>query len=296
MIKYLVLGGGGGGGYSIYGALKYLAKENFWNIDNIKSIYCTSIGAFLSIFISLKYTWEELDDYLIKRPWDKVIALDPTDIINIWNKKGILNEDIIRKILDPLLIAKDLSETITLKQLYEYNNINIHLYTTDITESVPKKVDISYKTHPDLELYKAIAMTSAVPILFSPVIINNNYYIDGGLLNNFPLNDCISEVNNHDEILAIMISSKNTNINTDNQSFLSYILHIIESMRKFSSNDYNQTIISNIVECKLDNNLNLWKEALVSNIAREEIINNGAECAKEFLQTIAITESISTSN
>ena len=139
-------------------------------------------------------------------------------------------------------------------------------------------------------------MTSAFPILFSPVIINNNYYIDGGLLNNFPLNDCISEVNNHDEILAIMISSKNTNINTDNQSFLSYILHIIESMRKFSSNDYNQTIISNIVECKLDNNLNLWKEALVSNIAREEIINNGAECAKEFLQTIAITESISTSN
>ena len=47
--------------------------------------------------------------------------------MNIWNKKGIFNEDIIKKILNPLLIAKDLSETITLKELYEYNNINIHL-------------------------------------------------------------------------------------------------------------------------------------------------------------------------
>ena len=79
-IKHIVLGGGGPGGYVLYGALKYLSKEKYWNIDDIKSIYCTSIGTLIGIFISLRYTWDDLDDYLIKRPWDKVINIKPLDI------------------------------------------------------------------------------------------------------------------------------------------------------------------------------------------------------------------------
>ena len=39
MIKHLVLSGGGGGFFVIYGTLKYLSLKNFWNIDNIESIY-----------------------------------------------------------------------------------------------------------------------------------------------------------------------------------------------------------------------------------------------------------------
>ena len=42
VIKHIVLSGGGGGGFAIYGALKYLSVQNFWHIDNIKSIYATS--------------------------------------------------------------------------------------------------------------------------------------------------------------------------------------------------------------------------------------------------------------
>ena len=45
VIKYLVLGGGGGGGFSIYGALKYLSEKNYYDINNIKSIYSTSVGS-----------------------------------------------------------------------------------------------------------------------------------------------------------------------------------------------------------------------------------------------------------
>ena len=76
--------------------------------------------------------------------------------------------DLIKDVLNPLLTAKELSESITLKEFYEYNNIEIHMYTVNINESLPTKVDLSYKTHPDLELYKAVAMSSAFPIIFSP--------------------------------------------------------------------------------------------------------------------------------
>uniref|UniRef100_A0A6C0AYF0 PNPLA domain-containing protein n=1 Tax=viral metagenome TaxID=1070528 RepID=A0A6C0AYF0_9ZZZZ len=288
-IKYLVIGGGGGGGYSIYGAMKYLCKENFWNINDIKIIYATSIGALISVFISLKYDWESLDDYLIKRPWDKVISLKPMNVLNILSKKGMFDIDLIKDVLNPLLTAKELSESITLKEFYEYNNIEIHMYTVNINESLPTKVDLSYKTHPDLELYKAVAMSSAFPIIFSPIYDGSGCYIDGGVLNNFPLNDtinnCINENNNSDEILAFKVSSKHKIPNIiNNSTLINYIYSLMDGLRKLVSTENYQREIKNIVECKLDSNYFYdWKEAVVSETTRTNMINIGMKYGEEFM-------------
>jgi NTE family protein len=34
----------------------------------------------------------------------------------------------------------------------------------------------------------AIRISISVPIVFTPVLYNNNYYVDGGVINNFPMN------------------------------------------------------------------------------------------------------------
>lgn len=286
VLKHLVLAGGGAGGYALYGALKYLSINNFWNIENIKSIYGTSIGALMGVFIALKYDWDSLDDYIVKRPWDKVIIIKPLDIINIWKEKGIFNQDIIKTILKPLLAAKDLSETITLQQFNEYNGIEFHMYTTDINKELPIKVDISHKTHPNLELYKALAMSMAFPLIFSPICDNSSCYMDGGLLNNFPLDDCINNTNNIDEILAIKISSNNIIPIVDNNSGLySYSHMLIEGMRKLISTDNNQSQIPNIVDCILENDFNKWKEAILNSEVREDIIKIGMKYGETFLST-----------
>jgi len=47
---------------------------------------------------------------------------------------------------------------------------------------------LNHKTDPDLLLYKAITMSSAFPFVFKPIEYNGEYYIDGGLCNNFPFN------------------------------------------------------------------------------------------------------------
>jgi hypothetical protein len=194
MIKHLVMSGGGGGFFVIYGVLKYLALKDFWNIADIESIYATSSGSFIAIILSLGYDWESLDDYLIKRPWEKVIVLKPDQFINCWKNKGILDKTIFKLILEPLLIAKDLSGDITMQELYDYTSIELHIYTTNINGMIPTTVDISYKTHPDLCVYKAVAMSSTIPIMFSPICDDSNCYIDGALLNNFPLDECIKNL------------------------------------------------------------------------------------------------------
>lgn len=37
------------------------------------------------------------------------------------------------------------------------------------------------------ELFKPLIASASIPVFFSPVKINNNYYVDGGVLDNFPV-------------------------------------------------------------------------------------------------------------
>ena len=54
-----------------------------------------------SSLIFLNIDFEILDDYIIKRPWHKVIYIHPINVLNLWNEKGILdNYNIINEILN----------------------------------------------------------------------------------------------------------------------------------------------------------------------------------------------------
>ena len=89
MIEHIVINGGGPTGLISYGALKHLFEHNFLHMDNIKSIYGTSIGGIVGTILSLKYDWNILDDYFIKRPWEKVFKIEPDNLFEMYYSKGI---------------------------------------------------------------------------------------------------------------------------------------------------------------------------------------------------------------
>ena len=148
-IKHMVLSGGGPAGFFTYGAARHLAKTDFWSLQNIETIYGTSIGSYMGVVLSLGYEWDWLDDYFIKRPWDKLVELNPLTFFEIYQTKGLLNADFIKETISPLFTAKELSPDITMKELFEYNHISIHIYTTEINGYHLKKVCLSHKSHPD---------------------------------------------------------------------------------------------------------------------------------------------------
>jgi len=230
--------------------------------------------------------WDILDDYILKRPWDKLININPTDLLNLWQKKGIFDENMIKEILKPFLQAKELDKNITLKEFYDKNKVDFFMYTTNINSLELETVSLSYKTHPDLELYKAITMSSAFPIMFMPICDSSNCYIDGGLLNNFPLNDCINLNKNLDEILGIKITSNKDSINYINNetSLPIYLYNIIIKMYTLMNKNKSHTNLNNIVNCHIENNsFTRWGDAVVDMTIRQEYINIGEESAKYFL-------------
>ena len=203
-IKHLVLSGGGPAGFVAYGTIKTLMKNNFFQLDNIISIHSCSIGAVLGAVIALKYDWDWLDDYFVKRPWNKITNFSADSFMNCFSTKGFLGTEIIEATLSPLLSAKELSSSITLKEFYEYTKVHLVMYTTSLNQHEVTKIPLSYETHPDIPLVTALAMTTAIPIIFKPVFYQGECYVDGGIMANVPINDCITANDcNPDEILAI---------------------------------------------------------------------------------------------
>ena len=54
MIKHIVLEGGGYKGLTTIGVLRVLNQKGYYNIENIKTIYGTSVGAYIAILICFK--------------------------------------------------------------------------------------------------------------------------------------------------------------------------------------------------------------------------------------------------
>lgn len=291
MIKHLVIGGGGPNGFMFFGALKYLQEKEFWNIKNIKSIYCTSAGSLIGCLLSLNYNLNDIEEYIIKRPWDRLQPIEPESIVNVWNEKGIVGESFFLNILKPLLSCVSLESEVTLKQFYEFNNIDLHIYTSKIKNGFFECIDMNHNTFPDLPLYKAISMSSAFPIAFKPNEFNNEYYIDGGLCNNFPLDSCLNETAcNKDEILAISYCNKDENEDyyvNENLNVLKYTLKIIMNMKYMISNEYNQTLITNLIKTTSESSdFENWKNSFYNESHRLELLNKGKKYGEDFLSNI----------
>ena len=205
-IKHIVISGGGPTGVIALGALQHLEKQQFWNIENIESMYCTSAGSLLGVLVALKFDWNTINDYIIKRPWHEAFQIGISQIFEAYNKKGLFDEKLLDIFFKPFFNSRDISMKMTLREFYEYTKIDFHVFSLEINRF--QVVDISHKTHPDLELLKAVHMTSAIPMVVSPFCVDDDCFIDGGIISNYPLdycikNNCITDTNGYEEILGL---------------------------------------------------------------------------------------------
>lgn len=244
IVKNIVISGGGIGGFSFYGAIKQLNINDVWNINNIQNIFGTSIGSIITVMLALKYNWEELDDYILKRPWQRVFKFNFSDIFNAIENRGIFNPSVMYETISPLLLGKGLDANITMKDFYDFTGINCHIICTELHSM--NLINISHSTHPDWKLIDAVYCSCALPIIFSPFIFNNFYYCDGGFVCNFPIDICLNLGNLPKETIAIGFGST---VNIYNNS---------SSLNLF---DYILTLLYNLINSvNKQNNIPLFKE------------------------------------
>lgn len=293
-IKHLVISGGGPIMVQVLGAIQELEKSEFLDIKNIETIYGTSAGAIVGTLICLNYDWDTINDYIIKRPWKDVFPIKVQNIFDAYTKKGIFDIKTIEKCFKPLLCAKDIPMDITLADFYKISNIELHMFTFEINDY--KVEDISYLTHPTLPLLTAIQMTCSLPILVTPVCIDDKCYIDGGMASNYPLNYCIESGKSPDEILGFKnkyIEKKST-VNTESNILDFLLSFLFKAVFSFNTESLQQSIKNEVI-CNADHlSIDVLKNALSSIEVRRELFNNGTESASLFLSSLVKEQCLKT--
>ena len=293
-ITHLVLSGGGICGFYMYGALLKLQEQGVFHMDNIKTIYATSVGAIFAIMMAMKFEWTTYTDYIVKRPWEKVYNVDIYHLMNAYDQCGIFNKKFIQILFEPFFKAKDMELNITLGEFYKQTNIEIHMFVTELNEF--KQIDISHTTHQDWEVLDAVYASCCLPIVFRPHITKEKCYIDGCFFSNYPISQClesIGEKNSH-RILGIFIDTQskqqNVEINEENNTNIFDYLFII--MQKF----INHRILMNQkknIQYHLDlhvipSTLNIIDELVRDSKLRKKAIEMGETQALEYIKNTFI--------
>jgi predicted acylesterase/phospholipase RssA len=293
-IKHLVISGGGHSIFRTIGALNHLEQHGYWHTQDISSIYGTSAGAIFGAIICLKFDHSTIENYLLNRPWHEAFHIKVDQLLNAYAKKGVFDCTAVDLIFKPLLNAIDLPLFITMQSLYDFSNIELHVFTLEINKF--EIVDISYKTHPELSLTSALAMSCAIPGIFSPFCDDTGCYIDGGLIANYPLNYCIDAGADPDEILGIKFSFNNEKenglkeenvgpvINKDS-NLLDFFLGLFGKLvRKVGTSNEQPTIHRELVCNATCMSYETLTSALSSVENRKQLFDEGVASAKDFLE------------
>jgi Patatin-like phospholipase len=204
-IKHLVISGGSVWGFSAFGILYEAMISRFLDVNKLESLYLTSVGTIIGIMISLKIDPTIMREYLIQRPWEVVCKKSTSSVLEIYDNKGIVQINFFVECFSPLFKSIDLDVNSTMLDLYNYNGMDIHMYITELNSFT--LIDISYKTHPEWRIIDAIHASCTIPIVFTPIVKDNECYVDGGFFMNYPISKCLEKVENLDEILGISLGN-----------------------------------------------------------------------------------------
>ena len=200
-IDTLVFSGGGIKSISILGILSHLIENKILEecFKNIKKIYYTSGSSIFTFPLLFGFNLSTTVEIFKGLDWGNIDIMKNLSLKSLLTNYGFTCAEDYNYILEVFLKNKNIKKDITLKEVYELNNIEINFNVFNITKN--KYESLNYKNTPNLPIITAINMTSCIPILFKPVEYNCCLYVDGGLIENIKYD----EIFNNKKSLGINI-------------------------------------------------------------------------------------------
>jgi len=223
-IEKLLVCGGGFKFYYIYGSIKYLEEINI--LKNIKEYIGVSAGAMLSLLFAIGYNSSDLEKFFIEFEFDRLI--DP-HIDNLLENKGLDDGELLKIAIQTALSKSNIDPNITFSELYKITNKKLTFVAANVTKVKLQILD--HVTEPDMPIWKGISITSALPIIYAPILHNGEYLIDGGAFDNYPI-----QLFQDESILGINLALQIKNIDL-NIEFFNYMIKLYTIMHHWNNAD-----------------------------------------------------------
>ena len=245
----LILPAGGAKGIFQLGFLSNLLNKPFIEVIEVHGISIGSIIAPFAITNSMDIIEDIYKDMIqikkdneillvkdwsyVKYPWidgkeyDHILS-DVFRIVYLIIKLALFKE------LDVELLFSKLEERITNHKHLQEKLHNMHIYAVDINEGQMKH--FSFGTNDSVNWIDAIRASTAAPGLLPPVKLENNTYVDGAVIDTYPIDEINASynINTYTIILDFDENFKIPQFNDQEpfivRKFLMYLKHLVRIM------------------------------------------------------------------
>ncbi|AYV82411.1 MAG: patatin-like phospholipase [Homavirus sp.] len=194
--EYIVLSGGGIKGVSYCGALEVLDKYNIiYDKDGklkIKGFAGTSAGSITASLLAVGMKVDDLKTLITGIDFDKFLDDKVSyirDGINFIKHYGLCPGEYVQNLIADQVEKITGNRDYTIQQLYDDKGVTLVIVSTDMNN---QKSIYMYPNNPNtlysqIPIHMAVRMSMSIPFLFMPVLYDNNYHVDGGVLDNYAI-------------------------------------------------------------------------------------------------------------
>ena len=254
----LVLSGGGIKGLCYVSLIKILEEQNIKK--DIKNYAGCSVGTFFCFLLCLDYKYEDIKNILLGDILNKIYKID---IFNFFQNNSVCSSNTLREILEILLYNKLKTKKINLEDLYYTTNKTLNIVVTNIsngTEEIFNKDNT-----PKYDVIDCIIASCSIPGLYPPFKLNNNYYIDGFLVNNYPIDIFKDDLKN---TIGVCVTKAKYYKDLTLNNYIYNLFTILTKTKENSNKDYYNKLKKNIF---LDNNIFVLELNLTKTKKLEEL-------------------------
>lgn len=261
----LALGGGGSKGSYQIGVLKALIEANI--LKDLNVVAGTSIGAINACLVMERLTfnkmkdfWYQIDNHIMFNEMSRF----KSDRLGLFDQKKMYNvliknqkkEKIINSPIKGYAVATKIKKV----------GLRVQVSSSNLEE---KTFHLNNMENP----HEAVLASSSVPIVFGPTKVGEDYYVDGGLLNNLPINILVEE--KCDVILAIGLSPGNNFLKyNDNNLIIDFTPKHKLSKTIIGALNFSEIILEERIEQGYVDASNLIEKLKELNVISENNFNN----------------------
>lgn len=182
-IDALVFSGGGVLGSAFTGGVTILYKTGL--IEDVRKFGGTSAGAILAGILACRPSLEFLEETFDRLDFNSLRDPSSVRLFRLMKFFGYYSGKRLVEWYRGVIKQLTGDGQITLAGVYQRYGTELAIVATNVDKR--RSVVLSHRTHPDLELVQAVRMSASYPFFFEPVKYDGDLWVDGGLLNNFPI-------------------------------------------------------------------------------------------------------------
>lgn len=258
--KAVVFEGGGVAGVAHAGVLKVLDVQG--KLKEVTHWGGSSAGSIAAAACACGLTTEQIQDVLVNTDFEKFKDDSPGYIIDTWrllNDFGWYKGDALEEWFGDVLEKYVGDRNITLKKLFETKGSFLLITVTDI--NMGTTVYMTHESHPDMKIKTAVRRSASIPIIFKadkeklPTMVLDektgnvvekqidHYFVDGGILDNYPIKEMYKYVGKENVIGIKLMSSLEigklhnpyiSDVPNPPQNIFSYVMLLISMLRSNS--------------------------------------------------------------